>query len=381
MIKRNELVSRIERSIGENPITTLLGPRQCGKTTIARTIGSPAPVNYYDLENPADRAGLANPQLALKGSSGLVILDEIQMMPEIFEILRVLVDDESHKAKYLILGSASPGIISKVSETLAGRTASVDMSGFDLTEIQEDWETLWLRGGFPRSFLAKSTEASYRWREAFARTFLQRDIMQFGFRLNPESLRRFWTMVAHYHGQVWNAAEFARSLGKDEKTARNYLDILSGAFVVRPLQPWHINIKKRQVKSPKVYVRDSGMLHYLLNVETRRQLLSHIKAGASWEGFVIEQILSITNTRRAYFWATHGGAELDLLISPQHNPVGFEIKFTENVTTTKSMRVAIEDLGLRHLYIVHPGPRSFAIDKDISALSIDDLSTEVSSLA
>lgn len=381
MIKRNDLVSRIVRSIGENPITTLLGPRQCGKTTIARTIGSPAPVNYYDLENPADRAGLANPQLALKGSSGLVILDEIQMMPEIFEILRVLVDDESHKAKYLILGSASPSIIRNVSETLAGRTAFVDMSGFDLTEIQEDWETLWLRGGFPRSFLAKSTEASYRWREAFARTFLQRDIMQFGFRLNPESLRRFWTMVAHYHGQVWNAAEFARSLGKDEKTARNYLDILSGAFVVRQLQPWHINIKKRQVKSPKVYVRDSGMLHYLLNVETRRQLLSHIKAGASWEGFVIEQILSITNTRRAYFWATHGGAELDLLISPQSNPVGFVIKLTENVTTTRSMRVAIEDLGLRHLYIVHPGPRSFAIDKDISALSIDDLSSEVKSLA
>ena len=277
MIKRNKLISRIERSIGENPVTTLLGPRQCGKTTIARTIGSPTPVNYYDLENPADRAGLANPQLALRGSSGLVILDEIQMMPEIFEILRVLVDDESHKAKYLILGSASPGIIRNVSETLAGRTAFVDMSGFDLTEIQEDWETLWLRGGFPRSFLAKSTEASYRWREAFARTFLQRDIMQFGFRLNPESLRRFWTMVAHYHGQVWNAAEFARSLGKDEKTARNYLDILSGAFVVRQLQPWHINIKKRQVKSPKVYVRDSGMLHYLLNLETRRQLLSHIK--------------------------------------------------------------------------------------------------------
>ena len=380
MIDRIKLAARIERCISENPITTLLGPRQCGKTTIARAISHPAPVSYYDLENPADRSGLSNPILALKKLDGLVILDEIQMMPEIFEILRVLVDDESNKAKYLILGSASPGTIRNVSETLAGRTAFVDMNGFDLTEIQEDWETLWLREGFPRLFLATGTEASYRWREAFARTFLQRDIMQLGFRLNPESLRRFWTMVAHYHGQIWNAAEFARSLGQDEKTARNYLDILSGAFVVRQLQPWHINIKKRQVKSPKVYVRDSGMLHYLLIVETRRKLLSHIKAGASWEGFVIEQILSISNTRQAYFWATHGGAELDLLISPHRNPTGFEIKFTENVRTTKSMRVAIEDLGLCHLYIVHPGPRSFDIDEDISALSIHDLLSEVRDL-
>lgn len=381
MIERPEIVTRIERSISENPVTTLLGPRQCGKTTIAKTIGSPAPINYYDLENPSDRAGLANPQLALKGLNGLVILDEIQIMPEMFEILRVLVDDESHRAKYLILGSASPNIIRNVSETLAGRTAFVDMSGFDLTEISGDWETLWLRGGFPRSFLAESTEASYRWREAFARTFLQRDIMQFGFRLNPENLRRFWTMVAHYHGQIWNAAEFARSLGKDEKTARNYLDILSGAFVVRQLRPWHINIKKRQVKSPKIYIRDSGILHNLLNTITRKQLFSHFKVGASWEGFAIEQILSITDTRDVYFWATHGGAELDLLISPQYKPLGFEIKFTEDVRTTKSMRVAIEDLGLSHLYIVHPGSKSYEIDDDISALSITNLSSKLKNLA
>ncbi len=374
MINRYDLQKKLNTSIRENPVTTLLGPRQCGKTTIAKTIRTPSPVHYYDLENPADRSGLANPLTALRNNDGLVILDEIQRMPELYEILRVLVDEASQQASYLILGSASPRIIRDVSETLAGRIGFVDMGGFNLKEVSPDnWEKLWLRGGFPRSFLAADEDSSFRWRDNFARTFLERDLQQFGFSIHPESMRRFWIMVAHYHGQIWNAAEFARSLGRDEKTARNYLDILSGALVVRKLQPWHVNIKKRQIKSPKVYIKDSGILHSLLSIRTRRNLLSHIKAGSSWEGFALEQILSLTGDRDAYFWSTHGGAELDLLLNPEGARLGFEFKFTDNVRTTKSMRIAIEDLELKHLYIIHPGVRSYQIDANISALSISNL--------
>jgi predicted AAA+ superfamily ATPase len=374
MINRYDLLKKLDTSIYENPVTTLLGPRQCGKTTIAKTISTPSPVHYYDLENPADRSGLANPLTALGNNDGLVILDEIQRMPELYEILRVLVDGVSHQARYLILGSASPRIIRDVSETLAGRIGFVDMGGFNLKEVSPDnWEKLWLRGGFPRSYLAADEDSSFRWRDNFARTFLERDLRQFGFSIHPESMRRFWIMVAHYHGQVWNAAEFARSLGRDEKTARNYLDILTGAMVVRKLQPWHVNIKKRQIKSPKVYIRDSGILHSLLSIRTRRDLLSHIKAGASWEGFALEQILSVTGDRDGYFWSTHGGAKLDLLLNHEGARLGFEFKFTDNVRTTKSMRVAIEDLELKYLYIVHPGVRSYQIDANISALSIFNL--------
>ncbi len=374
MINRYNLQEKLNTSIHENPVTTLLGPRQCGKTTIAKTIRTPSPVHYYDLENPADRSGLANPLTALGNYDGLVILDEIQRMPELYEILRVLVDRASHLARYLVLGSASPRIIRDVSETLAGRIGFVDMGGFNLKEVSPDnWEKLWLRGGFPRSYLAADEDSSFRWRDNFARTFLERDLRQFGFSIHPESMRRFWIMVAHYHGQIWNAAEFARSLGRDEKTARNYLDILSGALVVRKLQPWYVNIKKRQIKSPKVYIRDSGILHSLLSIRARRDLLSHIKAGASWEGFALEQILSVTGDRDAYFWSTHGGAELDLLLSPEGERLGFEFKFTDNVRTTKSMRIAIEDLELKHLYIIHPGVRSYQIDANISALSISNL--------
>ncbi len=374
MIERSKLSSALNRSIADNPITALLGPRQCGKTTIARTLIEPAPVHYYDLENPADRAGLANPFIALKEMDGLVILDEIHRMPELYEILRVLVDDERCRCRFLVLGSASPVVIRDVSETLAGRIGFVDMGGFDIEEVSTgDWERLWLRGGFPRSYLARNENTSFRWRQDFSRTFLERDIRQLGFTIHPEAMRRFWTMIAHYHGQVWNAAEFARSLGRDEKTARNYLDILSGALVVHRLEPWHVNIRKRQVKSPKVYIRDSGILHSLLSIESRRELLEHPKAGASWEGFVLEQVLSLTRSRDAYFWATHGGAELDLLLDPEAVRVGFEFKFTDSVRTTKSMRIAVEDLNLTNLYIVHPGSRSFRIDENISALSIMDL--------
>ena len=358
----------------ENPVTALIGPHKCGKTTIARTLNTPAPVHYYDLENPADRAGLANPLIAFGSMTGLVILDEIHRMPELFELLRVLVDSDSCTARFLILGSASPTIVRNVSETLAGRIGFIGMGGFCLEEVDtENWEQLWMRGGFPRSYLASSESSSLRWRDDFARTFLERDVRQLGFTIHPEAMRRFWTMVAHYHGQIWNAAEFARSLGRDEKTARNYLDILSGALVVRRLQPWHANIKKRQTKSPKIYIRDSGILHSLLSIKTRKALLEHTKVGASWEGFVLEQVLSITGIREVYFWRTHAGAELDLLLDPDGVNVGFEFKFTDQVRTSKSMRSAIENLSLSELYVVHPGNRSYRMDEFISAVSINDL--------
>ncbi len=378
MIERKNLLDKLLFSIRVNPVTALLGPRQCGKTTIAKSVHQFHPVSHFDLENPIDRAALRNPIMVLGDLSGLVVLDEIHRMPELYEILRVLVDDQSCKAKFLVLGSSSPQIVRDVSETLAGRIGFVDMSGFNLQEVSDyPWNNLWLRGGFPRSFLAGNQLASIRWREDFTRTFLERDIPLLGFRIPPEAMRKFWTMLAHYHGQKWNAAEFSRSLGETEKTAASYLDILCGTFMVRKLQPWYVNMKKRQVRSPKIFIRDSGILHSLLSIQSSRDLLSHIKAGASWEGFALEQILSLTGDRKAWFWGTHSGAEIDLLIDPEGINLGFEFKLTENIRTTKSMRIALEDLGLSKLYLVHPGERTFKLDERITALSISDIVSTV----
>ena len=324
---------------------------------------------------------LQNPILVLRDLKGLVILDEIHRMPELYEILRVLVDDPSCTLKFLVPGSSSPNIIRQVSETLAGRIGFVDMGGFNLREVNSaSWKRLWLRGGFPRSFLAGDDRASFRWRENFTRTFLERDIPQLGFRIPQDAMRRFWSMLAHFQGQKWNSAEFARSLGTGEKTASSYLDILCGTFMVRKLQPWHVNMKKRQVRVPKVYIRDSGMLHSLLSVQTSRELLGHVKVGASWEGFAMEQILSITGDRKAWFWGTHSGAEIDLLLDPEGINVGFEFKLSEAVRTTRSMHSALKDLSLRHLYIVYPGDNSYAIGDRISAVSISHLTQTVSRL-
>ena len=374
MIDRPIYIDSIYHALEHNPVVALLGPRQCGKTTLARLVASKIESEYFDLENPLDLSRLSNPLLTLENTRGLVVIDEIQRKQELFEILRVLVDRSEKKAQFLVLGSAAPRLIRGASESLAGRIGFVDLSGFNISEVgMENIIPLWHRGGFPRSFLADSDTESYGWRYNFIRTFLERDIPQLGITIPAETLLRFWTMLAHFHGQVWNGAEFARSLGTSEVTARKYLDILSGAYVVRQLQPWHANTKKRQVKSPKIYIRDSGILHALLFLETAQQLQAHPKVGGSWEGFVVEEIIQSCKTRNVYFWATHAGAELDFMFVKGGETLGIEIKYTDAPKTTKSMRVAIKDLQLKHLYVVYPGSKTYPLDESITALSIKDL--------
>jgi len=376
VIERPDLEKAVRRALRRAPVAALVGPRQCGKTTLARRIARSwkGPVERFDLEDPVDLARLDAPRLALEDLRGLVVLDEVQRKPGVFELLRVLADRPRKRARFLLLGSASPHLVRGISETLAGRIAFVEMGGFDLAEVgAKRFASLWLRGGLPRAFLARSEAASLAWRNDFARTFLERDIPQLGITIPAAALRRFWTMVAHYHGQTWNAAEFARSLGSSEPTARRYLDILSGAYVVRQLPPWFENISKRQVKAPKVYVRDTGLLHALLSLRTRSQLMGHPKAGASWEGFALEQVLRIARPTEAYYWATHAGAELDLLLTAGGRRTGFEFKCTDAPRMTKSMRIAMEDLGLRRLLVVYPGRRSYRIAKGVDAVSVLDL--------
>ena len=374
MIARGHALDRLCEAVSESPVTALLGPRQCGKTTLARCLSDSGPTVYFDLENERDLSRLAAPLLALERLSGTVILDEVQRKPELLETLRVLADRPEHSVRFLLLGSASPRLVKGVSETLAGRVGFVGLSGFDVREVGvENWRQLWLRGGFPRSFLSATSRASYRWRSNFVRTFLERDIPQLGITIPAAALRRFWTMVAHYHGQVWNAAEFARSIGSAEATARRYLDILTGAYMVRQLQPWFENLKKRQVKAPKVYVRDSGLLHSLLTLETAEALSGHPKLGASWEGFALEQLLAVAATPDVYFWGTHAGAEIDLLVFRNGKRYGFEMKHTDSPRTTKSMRIAIADLGLESVHVVHPGADSYPLDTNIHALALRDV--------
>lgn len=374
MVPRPRLEGEVRRALGASPVVAILGPRQCGKTTLARTVAAGRRAEVFDLEDPADRLRLSAPMRALEDLRGLVVIDEIQREPGLFEILRVLADRPGRGARFLVLGNASPGIVRGISESLAGRVRFVDMSGFDLAETGPvRFERLWTRGGLPRAYLAHSEDESLRWREDYIRTFLERDIPGLGVSIPAEALRRFWTMIAHFHGQVWNAAEFARSLGSSEATARRYLDLLSGVLAVRALPPWFENLAKRQVKSPKVYVRDSGLLHALLSLRGRRDLTGHVKYGASWEGFAIEQILSLLGPREAFFWATHSGAELDLFVHHRGRRLGFEFKCADAPAPTRSMRVAIEDLRLDRLWIVYPGKRSFPLDDRIEVLSILDL--------
>jgi predicted AAA+ superfamily ATPase len=372
MIPRPDAIERITTVFKVHPIAALLGPRQCGKTTLARMISEREPCTYFDLENPVDLRRLSAPMSTLEELSGLVVMDEIQRRPDFFELLRVLVDRPKCPVRFLILGSASPGLIKGVSESLAGRIGFVDLSGFDLREVgTENRSRLWNRGGFPRSFLAEDDTSSIAWREDFIRTFLERDIPQLGITIPAETLRRFWTMISHYHGQVWNAAHFARSLGTSEKTARRYLDILVGAYMVRVLPPWYENIRKRQVKAPKIYIRDCGILHALLQINTMADLQGHPKIGSSWEGFCLEQLIGGLKTRDVYFWATHAGAELDLLVTVEGIRYGFEFKYADAPGSNRSMRIAIEDIGLEHLWIIYPGRKKYDIDKDISVIPID----------
>lgn len=367
MLPRPDYLNRLETAIKRSPITAILGPRQSGKTTLARMFTADNVVPYFDLDSIPDQRRLQNPELVLGNLEGLVVLDEVQRMPELFGTLRILVDRQENQARFIILGSASPEIIRNASESLAGRVEFIELNGFNLSETGgSSWQTLWLRGGFPRSFLADREPDSFAWREGFIRTFLERDIPQLGITIPASAMRRFWTMLAHYHGQIWNASEISRAMGLSDKTIRSYLDILSGAFMVRQLQPWFENISKRQVRSPKIYLRDSGLLHSLLNITDKRVLLGHPKVGASWEGYTIEQILSILHLHETYFWSTHSGAELDLMFFYRGKRYGIEVKFSEAPEVTRSMHIALQDLGLAHLWILYPGNQAYPVHENIS---------------
>ncbi|MDE2928773.1 MAG: ATP-binding protein [Acidobacteriota bacterium] len=372
LIERPAPLRRIEEAFVVHPVVALTGPRQCGKTTLARVIVQDSTFStYFDLEAEVDRRRLETPEYSLGSLTGLVVIDEVQRRPELFETLRVLVDRPNHAARFLVLGSASPVLVKGVSESLAGRVGLVGLSGFDIGEVAAaSWRRLWLRGGFPRSYLAPDLSASALWRTNFVSTFLERDIPQLGITIPAETLRRFWTMIAHYHGQVWNSAELARALGANQRTARRYLDILAGAFMVRVLPPWVPNLRKRQVKSPKVYLRDTGLLHTLLGLTSEQDVAGHPKVGASFEGFAIEQLLAVLATGNVYFWATHAGAELDLLFTRSGKNFGVEVKLADAPRTTKSMRVAIADLQLQHLWIVYPGNETYSLDDRITVLPV-----------
>lgn len=384
MLPRTEL-AHVRRLLRESRAVAILGARQVGKTTLARQVADAhrGRVTWFDLENPADQARLADPLLALQSLTGLIVLDEIHRAPEIFPVLRVLVDRPNSRARYLVLGSASIDLLAQSSETLAGRIAFVQLDGFDLREVAlTDLDRLWIRGGFPRSFLAKSERESFTWRENFISTFLERDLPQFSPGASGETMRRFWTMLAHYHGQTWNASEFARAFGVSNHTVNRYLDLLTSLYVVRRLAPWSTNLAKRQVKAPKTYIADSGLAHTLLGLTQQSDVESHPKVGASFEGFAIRQIIAHTDARphECYFWATHAGAQLDLLIVRGQKRLAFEIKRTSSPKVTRSMHSAIEDLGLKQIDLIHPGSETFPLTQQVRAVSIARLVDDVARL-
>jgi predicted AAA+ superfamily ATPase len=349
----------------------LYGPRQCGKTTLARQIAAAYRAEYFDLEDPVSERRLAEPMLALRSLRGLVVIDEVQRKPGLFPALRVLADRDPLPARFLILGSASPELLRQGSESLAGRIALIEMGGFNISETGPDaLDKLWWRGGFPRAFLARSGSESRTWQENFIRTFLERDIQEFGVRIPPVALRRLWTMLAHYHGQICHAAELSRALGEAHTTVKRHIELLVGALIVRQIQPWHENISKRQVKTPKLYVRDSGLLHSLLDVPSFRALDGHPKVGASWEGFVIEEFARLAGDRNIFFWATQSGAELDLLITRGSKRYGVEVKYSDAPSITKSMRIALQDLALERLLVVYPGAEAYDLDRRISVIPL-----------
>ena len=373
MIPRTRLLKHLKSVLRRSSSVSLLGPRQSGKTTLARTLLAPESENYFDLERPTGLRRLEDPETSLGELRGLVVIDEVQRRPELFPILRVLIDRPRSSARFLLLGSASPALLRQSSESLAGRIEVIEMAGFSLEEVGQDHSArLWSRGGFPRSFVATSEARSFTWREEFIRTLLELDLPQLGMRIPSPQLHRFWTMLAHYHGQIWNAAEPARSLGLSQPTVRSYLDLMTSAYMIRQLQPWHENLSKRQVKAPKIYVRDSGLLHTLLGLRSRRDLLTHPKLGASWEGFVIEQLLHAAEPDQAYFWATHQGAELDLLMLRGSRRIGVEIKRSDAPSLTPSMRIAIEDLRLNKLWVIYPGRQRYDLNKGVTAIPFDE---------
>lgn len=373
-IQRELLLQGIRTALGRARVVVLSGPRQSGKTTLARQILSEDSPAYFDLEDPISLARLDEPMTALSPFEDLVVIDEVQRRPDLFPVLRVLADRRGATARFLILGSASGELLRQSSESLAGRVEHISITGFTLSELgPEAVSTLWRRGGFPRAHLAANEEDSFVWRRQFVQTLLERDLPQWGVRAPATSLMRLWTMIAHYHGQTWNGSEVARAMGIAHTTARQYLDLLTDALMLRQLQPWHANLKKRQVKSPKVYVRDSGLLHALLGISTEQQLLRHPKVGASWEGMVIEQILATEPHDAAYFWATHQGAEIDLILQRGDRLFGIECKRADAPTLTPSIRTAREELGLERIAIVYPGPKRYSVHPQVEVVPFHTL--------
>ncbi len=371
-IIRAQFIEKIDFSFRVNPVVAILGPRQCGKTTLAKeyALHLDVPIHFFDLENPTDLARLEAPQLALEGLNGLIVIDEIQRRPELFPLLRVMVDQHK-KRHFLILGSASRDLIKQSSESLAGRISYLELTPFSYAEV-EDRERLWLCGGFPQSYLAESEQLSDAWRSAYVTTFLEQDIPNLGITIPAHTLRRFWMMLAHYHGNIFNASEMGQSFGAAHTTMRHYLDILQGTFMVRVLTPWIENIKKRQIKSPKIYFRDSGIFHTLLGIKDKEMLAVNPKLGASWEGFALEEIIRYhqATTDEAYFWGVHTQGELDLLIMKEGKRLGFEFKYADAPRLTKSLQLAVESLHLDKLTIIYPGKNAYFVSEKIQVMGL-----------
>ncbi len=380
MVRFGDVIDRgtdfglVRTALKRSRVVALLGPRQCGKTTLARQLVSAESLNYFDLEDPASLARLSEPDTALRPLKKLVVIDEIQRRPDLFPLLRVLADRSPLPARFLILGSAAPELLRQSSATLAGRLETVQLEGFRLVDLGSAAQPRhWLRGGFPLSYTARTEADSLAWRRQFLQTFLERDMPQLGVTIPAVALRRFWNMVAHYHGQIWNAAELARALAVNESTVRRYLDLMTGVFMVRQLPPWFENLGKRQVKAPKIYVRDSGLLHALLGVTNQRELEHHPKVGASWEGYAVEEVLKALRPDEAYYWATHNGAEIDLVLFKNGRRIGVECKRADAPVLTPSMRIALTDLKLDALYVVYPGAKRYGLAQKVEVVPLAEL--------
>ncbi|HTR00444.1 MAG TPA: ATP-binding protein [Candidatus Acidoferrum sp.] len=374
MITRNHTTRQIGAALKRSRVVALIGPRQSGKTTLLRSFVGRSTNNYFDLEDPESAARLEEPKTALSSLRGLVAIDEVQLRPDLFPVLRVLADRKPLPARFLLSGSAAPALLQQSSESLAGRIEVIEIGGLEFSDLKAtDIDRHWLRGSYPLSYLARTAEDSYRWRKQFIRTFLERDIPQLGVGISAAALSRFWTMLAHYHGNIWNAADPARSLGVGETTVRRYLDLLTSVLMVRQLKPWHENLGKRQVKAPKIYVRDSGLLHALLGTRTTRDLLHHPKMGASWEGYAVEELLKVMQPDDSYYWSTYQGTELDLLLFIRGKRIGIEIKRTDAPRMTPSMNNALQDLKLDRLVVAYPGESIYQLAPRCVAIPLPQL--------